>query len=122
LALSIVEGSEEMFQALLEAGADVDSRSNRGSTPLHIAAQEHQVAMARALIQSGATVDAVDSYGRTPLHIAVLSSKGRCEMIHLLLDSSADPDLPNPSGVTPLKLAEKIGNYDVKGCFTRRHH
>lgn len=40
----------------------------RGATPLHIAAQNGNLAMASALIAAGANVDAADKNGMTPLH------------------------------------------------------
>jgi hypothetical protein len=48
---------------------------------------------------------------------ATFESKGRGDLIRLLLAKGADPDAPNGSGVSPRHLAERIGNYEVKGFF-----
>jgi ankyrin repeat protein len=69
------------------------------------------------LINSGAKVDAADKYGNTPLGRATFNSRGRGEVIRILLDHGANRDLPNKSGVSPVKLANTIGNYDVKQFF-----
>jgi ankyrin repeat protein len=48
-----------------------------------------------------------------PLSHAVFESRGRGEMIRLLLSFGADKALKNKHGVSPENLARTIANYDV---------
>jgi ankyrin repeat protein len=103
-----------LTRRLIADGCDVDLRDSRGWTPLHFAAQEWSAAVASVLIQNGAYVDARDENGNTPLSTAVFNSRGRGELIRILLDAGADPDVENSHGVSARSLAETIGNFDVK--------
>lgn len=57
-------------QALLEHGAEVNSKQQEGFTPLHEAAQNGQLEMVELLLQYGADVDLPKDDGRTALAIA----------------------------------------------------
>ena len=89
----------------------------RGYTPLHFAAGENHVEAAIALLDAGASVDARDAYGNTALWTATFNSRGRGELIRLLLARGADPDSANAAGATPRELASRIANYDVAKFF-----
>jgi ankyrin repeat protein len=52
-------------------------------------------------------VDAVDQSGQTPLHKAVLSDS--LDVVELLLGAGARPEIADPAGVTPARLAERLG-------------
>ena len=69
------------------------------------------------LIAAGAPVDARDRHGKTPLSDAVFNYKGDGALIALLRRHGADPTLPNAHGVTPLRLARMIANFDVAQFF-----
>jgi ankyrin repeat protein len=109
-----IEADLEAVRVLIRAGARVNLADAHGFTPLHFAAQNHHLSVARELILGGAVVDAADQYGNTPLWRAVFDSRGRGQMIHLLLEAGARPDVPNHSGVSPEDLANAIGNFNVK--------
>jgi ankyrin repeat protein len=70
------------------------------------------------LIEAGARVDVRDSYGNTPLWRAVMESRGDGSVIAVLRLAGADPYVENNSGVSPVALARRIGNYDVKQFFS----
>jgi ankyrin repeat protein len=114
---SVVGGNVAIVSQLLKAGAEANARDRNLETPLHFATREHQIEVAGLLLKSGAQVDAQDSYGNTPLSNAVFYSRGRGEMIKLLLAHSADKSLKNNYGVSPEELAKTIANYDVAQFF-----
>jgi uncharacterized protein len=107
----------DVVRFLIQSRADVGLTDETSYTPLHFAAQRQNVAIARELVQSGAPIDAKDGDGNTPLARAVFNSGGRREMIDFLLCNGADRDAENNYGVSPLKLANSISNYDVARPF-----
>jgi len=61
------------IHVLLELGADVNSTSAPIGTPLHAAADSHNVENALLLLERGAQVDAPNREGLTPLELALRS-------------------------------------------------
>jgi ankyrin repeat protein len=106
-----------MVQELVALGANVNHRDGNLERPLHVAARGFRPQIARFLIENGADVDVVDRHGNSSLHRAVFDSKGRGEVIELLIAHHANPHLQNHSGVSPKTLAETIANYDVAKFF-----
>jgi len=70
-AALVCAGHTAAIAALLAAGAAVEAASNRGATPLHLAAQYGQSAALGALLAAGAEVDAQRHDGSTPLELAM---------------------------------------------------
>jgi ankyrin repeat protein len=66
----------EALKLLLAAGANPNAKAPDGSTPLHQAVQEQQVAIIRALVAAGAKLDAVNKDNLTPLLLAEKPNKG----------------------------------------------
>jgi hypothetical protein len=65
----------EALNLLLAAGADPNVKAPDGSTPLHQAVQEQQVAIIRALVAAGGKLDAVNKDNQTPLLLAEAPKK-----------------------------------------------
>ena len=118
LHYAVVDKSLPEMHRLLDAGLDPSAADKAGWTPLHFAAQACFAEAASLLIERGAVVDAQDAHGNTPLSRAVFSSMGHGEVIRILRDSGADPNLKNHSGISPLALARTIANYDVRQFFS----
>jgi ankyrin repeat protein len=108
-----IEKEAELVDILLAAKARPDVADSNGMTPLHYAARSYQVGIAEKLVRSGVVVDAIDAHGNTPLFAATFDSKGRGDMIRLLLKAGADKNHTNKHGASPASLASTIANYDV---------
>jgi ankyrin repeat protein len=65
----------EAIKLLLAAGANPNVKAPDGSTPLHQAVQEQQVAIIRALAAAGGKLDAVNKDNLTPLLLAEAPKK-----------------------------------------------
>jgi uncharacterized protein len=118
LHYATVDNKIDLVKSLLDSKHNPNVTDKNGWTPLHFAAQGYQVEIVKSLLQHGAIIDAQDSFGNTPLWRAVFNSNGRGEIIKLLRTAGANPHLANKSDVSPLKLAQTIGNYDVKQFFS----
>jgi uncharacterized protein len=109
-ALSIVAGGgdEKMTKLLLDAGANVNSRSaTLKDTALARAAQDGNGATVRILLAAGAHVDDRDGAGWTPLFNAAL--KGDLEIVEALLSAGADVNARSSNGWTALKESQMRG-------------
>jgi ankyrin repeat protein len=118
LHYAAAEGNASLVEELLRSGADVNAQDDDGWSPLHFGAQAGSTSVVAVLLGAGADVALRDRFGNTPLFRAVFCSRGEGGVIHLLRKAGADPDSPNNSGVSPLKLARTIANFDVARLFS----
>jgi ankyrin repeat protein len=112
-----IENQYDTVKVLIEKRANVNEQDNNGYSALHFASQNYYINIAKLLIESNADVNIKDLHGNTPLFRAVFNSMGRGEMISLLLTNGADKNSCNKHGISPLKLADTIGNYNVINFF-----
>jgi ankyrin repeat protein len=109
-----------ILKLLSQRGAEVNLQDNGGFSALHFAAQNYELAAAEELLRAGAQMELKDSFGNTPLWRAVTDSRGRGELITLLLRHGADRFAKNNSAKTPVDLANVIANYDLKQFFLEK--
>jgi ankyrin repeat protein len=110
LMWAAAEGQAPVVDALLEAGADVQARSKAGFTPLLFAVRQGSVGAVRSLLKANASVNdiakaaAISSNSTSKpvtdatsaLAMAVINAN--FEIAGLLLDSGADPNVPDARG------------------------
>jgi ankyrin repeat protein len=117
LMYSVTQGRDELVALLLQSKANPNAQDKNGFSALHFAAQDFRALAAKALLNAGAQVDLKDRFGNTALWRAVFHSRGRGEIIEMLLKNGADRFVKNNSDVSPIDLAQTIANYDVKQFF-----
>jgi len=82
-----------------------------GTTPLHRAAYQDDVAQVESLIKSGANVNAANDLGVTPLWLA--AQNGSEAMVRRLLSAGANPNAQLLAGETPVMVAARAGKAAV---------
>ena len=92
-------GNLEMVKALIENGADVNSRDSSQNTPLHLACDNGNLEMVMVLLEKGATIDAINIDEDTPLHFACLN--GHTDLAMALIKKGADIYATDNNGSTP---------------------
>jgi uncharacterized protein len=120
LFYAVRDGDLKIAAALIQHGANVNAQDKDLETPLHFAAREYQSEAAELLLQNGANVDAQDVQGNSPLFRAVFDSRGRDQVIGVLLAAGAKKDLKNRHGVSPEDLAKSIANYNLSPLLVRK--
>jgi len=104
-------GNEDCIRAIVEAGADVDSRSRSRCTALIIAAMDGLKTSVSALIECKADVDAVTSDSVSALYCA--AQGGHCEVAALLIVGKANINLGHNDGRSPLYMAAQRSNNEM---------
>ncbi len=108
-------GSVESVRILLDAGATVDSLTNRGQTPLHAAAFHGHLDIVEELIDAGADADKVDHNRDTPLFKA--ADSGNADLVKFLIDAGASVNGVHEDGRTPLFAAAWNNHVDAAGVL-----
>ncbi|GBF96449.1 hypothetical protein Rsub_09248 [Raphidocelis subcapitata] len=100
-------GDVEAAGRLIDEGADVNGKNERGIPALGVAVGFNQKEVVRLLLDRGADVAAADAQGSTALHYA--AGYGRREVAALLLAAGADASATNTAGQKPLDVAKLNG-------------
>ncbi|XP_071505517.1 LOW QUALITY PROTEIN: transient receptor potential cation channel subfamily A member 1 homolog [Diadema antillarum] len=106
-----MEGHAKTVRALIEAGADIESRNQQLWTPLDCAAHRGWVKTAYALLDNDSPVDPTDKAKVTPLHLAATS--GHVDLVKLLLEWKADISLKDANNRNCLDMAIENNHRDV---------
>jgi ankyrin repeat protein len=108
---SVKRGQYQFVKEILERGANVDARDNKGTTALMWASIAGNVSIVSLLLEAGASVNEKDSTGNTPLLWA--SRYRRPDITSSLLEAGANVNAQDRLGNTPLIMASSIGNLHV---------
>jgi ankyrin repeat protein len=113
--------SPKIIKLLITNGAEVNFNDNREKwTALHFAARAGHVEIANILLGAGALIEARDVFGNTPLMRAISAFKNREQIIRFLLKHGADRNAINESGVSPMSLADTMGDRILIDLFMAR--
>ena len=106
-----------MVAALLNAGADPNTRGYYGPTLLHDAVERGTSEVVAALLNAGVDPNTRGDFGQTLLHDAV--ERGSSEVVGALLNAGADPDAPNADGLTPREQAAAHDDPALAAAFEK---
>ncbi|WP_257254051.1 ankyrin repeat domain-containing protein [Endozoicomonas sp. SESOKO3] len=110
LMLAACMGHTDIAVRLINAGANINARSESGATALFIAAQENKIDCLKLLIETKADINARTEDGSTALCIAALKNSTDC--VKLLINVGADLNVQMRGGATPLFIAARKNNTD----------
>ena len=123
LCLAVEKGHLEIVSLLLEMRADPDILchtshfSRKKETPLASAIRLGKLSAAKMLIPEGDVNVIEDDFGKTALYWA--AEKGYAEIVDLLLEQGADPNITYRSGffrkkdITPAQIARENGHTSI---------
>jgi ankyrin repeat protein len=122
-------GHLDVIKLLLDHGADLSAKKRDGATAptltgnkdvlalfknvaaLVTAAAGGDVNTVKALLDSGTPVNGLDQAGESALHAACWS--GKTEVVKLLLNRGADPEIKKADGASPVNLATGQKHDDI---------
>ena len=119
-------GRVAVAKLLVKAEADLEAKTfTKGSTPLHLAAQQGYWEVVKVLIEAGANPNSRGLDGSTPLYRA--AKGGHVGAVKVLLRAEADPLLvgelatsEGPSAI-PLNIAAQDGHLGVVRELIQKH-
>lgn len=106
---TIKEERIEFAKFLVSKGADPNAKNSYEDTALHIVAVKGLTNFAVFLVfEKEVDVNARNKYNKTPLYKAVVGR--RKDIMQMLIDKLADPNIPDDQGNTPLHCLASKGN------------
>jgi ankyrin repeat protein len=111
LIVASSSGSLIAIDWLLRNGAEVDSKTAEGATPLMLAVANDKTDAVKILLKYNPDVNIKTDYSETPLLAAV--KNGNLDIAEALLRDSADIDLADKDGVTALHYASINGYFYI---------
>jgi ankyrin repeat protein len=100
------------IKALLEMGADVNSKRGNFSSLIFSSIYRKDISLMSLFIQYGADVNVKIKGGITPLHVAVLFWDDS-EAIEILLENGADAHSEDDLGLSPFDWAKSLNKLDI---------
>lgn len=113
---AVRSGDVSAVEALLEQGADVDARTERGGTALMIAAKAGGLPLVRLLLAHGAEINVRNQMGQSALLTALTKwtlTEQNIAIVNALLGAGADVNARNHSGYTALRWAANGGEPEI---------
>lgn len=111
LFVALKKNREELFNFLLEKGADPNSSGTanniKNQTVIYVAVVNDKTDVIQKLLDKGADPSIADSGGAVPVSEQILASRPNIEVIKMLLDKTKDVNKQETNGSTLLIYAAK---------------
>ena len=112
ISMGNLEGYLDVVNTLIKNGAQIETGSNCGMTPLFFAAINEKADIVHALVSAGADVNRrINDVMSSALSIASLC--GLTDAVRILTDNGAQIEIRDTIGYTPLCHAAETGQADV---------
>ncbi|KAM0235337.1 hypothetical protein ACHAP5_009732 [Fusarium lateritium] len=111
LHYACISGDRDIMEMLVESGAELDTMTDRGYTPLSLAIDCGNRSVVELLISKGADIHLADNHGMTPLHRA--SQLGHLKIVEQLIEHGAEISTLSKDTYTPLLYAAVSGQSEV---------
>jgi ankyrin repeat protein len=111
LMIASSRGYSSEIIRLMAKGADINSETNEGATPLVFAVSNNNIMAVLTLLSYKPLLNETTKSSETPLLIAV--KNGYPEIAEALIRAGADVDIPDKHGATPLHHASLNGYLDI---------
>jgi ankyrin repeat protein len=105
----LAKGDMDKVQSYFKGEVDVNDRDSQGRTPLHIAAETRNIAMASFFIAIGADVHALDLQNRTPLVISAENLDPATARV--LATAGSDIHHPMRGNLSPALIGVRNNNF-----------
>jgi len=111
LLLAAVDGYDKIIEVLVVQGADINTTSIEGVTPLMYAVINNHPHTVETILSHNPDINKMTYRYETPLMISVKNQNA--DMAELLIRNGADIDRSDGNGATPLHFAALYGNFTV---------
>ncbi|MCH9021903.1 MAG: ankyrin repeat domain-containing protein [Planctomycetes bacterium] len=98
----VATGDSVKVKEMLDSGADINSATKHGDTPLHLAIKYEHLDTATLLINRGANINAPGALDDSPLHASIYMKQK--EFSGLLIEKGANENLLNRYGLRPHEM------------------
>jgi len=98
-----LRGHTNYLEALLQAGASVNSKDQYSNSLLHLAAMRGHMKSVQLLLDRGGKLTARNKYGNSLMHLAAMN--GHTDMVLFLADKGLKVSDENSAGSIPLTYA-----------------
>jgi ankyrin repeat protein len=111
LMIAASRGYVSEVTRLIKLGADIESKTDEGVTPLMFAVVNNNFDCVKILLSEGADPDIITSSSETPLLAAV--KNGHIEIAEILIRNNANINARDASGASPIHYAAIYGNLSM---------
>lgn len=101
----------DIFEYLLDAGAELNGQGADGGTPLNWLVHHDNLEMVKKIVEKGAKLNVQNQWGMTELHTAVW--RGCMDVTKYLLDKGCDPYIKTKEGWTVMHMVHRSGHDNI---------